>query len=112
MTLREKQSLFVRLVGLLIDRADKLNYELTFAEAYRTPEQAARNAARGIGLANSLHTKRLAIDLNLFRAGAYLTATSDWQELGEAWERMHPLCRWGGRFGDGNHLSLEHEGVK
>mgnify|MGYP001578391137 FL=1 len=112
MTLREKQSLFVRLVGLLIDRADKLGYELTFAEAYRTPEQAARNAARGIGLANSLHTKRLAIDLNLFRAGAYLTATSDWQKLGEAWERMHPLCRWGGRFGDGNHLSLEHEGVK
>jgi hypothetical protein len=24
---------------------------------------------------------------------------------------MHPDCRWGGRFNDGNHYSFEHNGV-
>ena len=29
------------------------------------------------------------------------------------WRKAYyPLCRWGGRFGDGNHYSLEHEGRK
>jgi hypothetical protein len=32
--------------------------------------------------------------------------------LGKYWKRQHPLCRWGGDFQDGNHYSLEHEGVK
>ena len=114
MTLRQKQSLFVRLVAKLIDHAYALGYELTFAEAYRTPEQARLNATSGKGIANSLHTERLAIDLNLFRDGKYLTATEDHRPLGEWWERQHPLCRWGGRFKkpDGNHYSIEHGGRK
>jgi hypothetical protein len=33
--------------------------------------------------------------------------------LGEFWEGLHPLCRWGGRFNDGNHYSIESpEGMK
>ena len=105
MTLRQKQSLFVRLVGLLIEHAYRSGFELTFAEAYRTPEQAAANAAAGTGIARSLHTQRLAIDLNLFRAGRFLANTEDHRPLGEWWEALHPLCRWGGRFRDGNHYS-------
>lgn len=35
-----------------------------------------------------------------------------WARIGPRWENMHPLCRWGGRFGDDNHTSLEHEGKK
>lgn len=35
-----------------------------------------------------------------------------WVAAGEHWESLHPLCRWGGRFGDANHISLEHEGKK
>lgn len=34
-----------------------------------------------------------------------------WLVCGELWESMHPLCRWGGRFGDAGHTSFEHEGV-
>jgi len=111
-TLRQKQSRFVRLVGLLIQYAYAHGYELTFGEAWRTPEQAARNAAAGRGIRSSLHIDRLAIDLNLFRAGKFLDQSEDHRPLGEYWESLAPDCRWGGRFGDGNHYSIEHGGRK
>lgn len=111
MTLREKQSKFVKLVARLIDRATDLGYELTFAEAYRTPEQAALNAASGAGIKNSLHTQRLAIDLNLFKDGVFLSSGDAHRPLGEYWESLSTpdyTCCWGGRFKDGNHYSISH----
>lgn len=112
MTLRQKQSLFVVLVADLIHHAMGLGYELTFGDAYRSPEEAARLARLGKGISKSLHTQRLAIDLNLFRDGKYLSSTESHRPLGEWWEQQHELCAWGGRFGDGNHYSLKHEGRK
>jgi hypothetical protein len=111
-TLREQQSLFVRLVGLLIEWASEQGYELTFGEAWRTPEQAARNAIAGIGTRNSLHVDRLAIDLNLFVAGQYQTSSDAHRPLGEYWKSLDPLCRWGGDFKvpDGNHYSMTRDG--
>lgn len=110
MTLREKQSLFVLLVAELIFKAQDLGYEVTFGEAYRSPEEAERLAKLGKGIKNSLHTQRLAIDLNLFKDGQYLSSTEAHRVLGEWWEDQHELCRWGGRFKDGNHYSLAHGG--
>ena len=110
MTLRQKQSLFVGLVARLIQFAETSGYALTFGEAYRSPEEAARLVKAGKGILKSLHISKLAIDLNLFRDGVYLSATASHRPLGEWWEQQHPLCRWGGRFNDGNHYSLEHEG--
>lgn len=115
MTLREKQSEFVRLVAQLIDHATSLGYELTFGEAWRTPEQAALNARRGTGIARSLHCDRIAIDLNLFRGGVFLSDSINHRPLGEWWEKQSTpemKCRWGGNFSrpDGNHYSIEHEG--
>ena len=112
MTLREKQSLFAGLVASLIDHALALGFDVTLGEAYRSPEEAARLAALGLGIKSSLHTARLAIDLNLFRGGTYLTSNEAHEPLGVWWEKQDPLCRWGGRFGDGNHYSLEHGGRK
>jgi hypothetical protein len=111
-TLRQKQSRFVRLTGLLIEYAYSQGYELTFGEAYRTPEQAALNAKAGTGIANSLHTQRLAIDLMLFKDGRYLTDSADYGLLGEYWESLAQDCAWGGRFKrpDGNHFSIRHGG--
>lgn len=110
MTLREKQSLFARLAAQLLLRAEALGYEVTFGEAWRSPEEAARLAKLGLGIGQSLHTRRLAIDLLLFRDGQYLRTTEAHRPLGEWWENLHPLCRWGGRFGDGNHYSVTHAG--
>lgn len=112
MTLREKQSLFVKLAALLILEAHQLGFELTFGEAWRSHEEATRLAKRGKGVVNSLHTQRLAMDLNLFKDGKYLASSEAHRPLGEWWERQHELCRWGGRFkrADGNHYSLAHGG--
>lgn len=110
MTLREKQSLFAELVAQLIIHATLEGYEVTLGEAYRSPEEAARLAREGKGIRRSLHTERLAIDLNLFREGRYLGRTEDHRPLGIWWESLHELCRWGGRHDDGNHYSLSHEG--
>lgn len=115
LTLRQKQSAFVQLVALLIAEADRLGYALTFGEAYRSPEEAARLAKAGKGITTSLHTQRLAIDLNLFKDGVYLSSSEAHRPLGEWWERQSTAeytCAWGGRFGDGNHYSLAHAGRK
>lgn len=98
------------MVANLIIKAHQLGYTLSFGEAYRPPELAELYAKKGTGIANSLHTHRLAIDLNLFKDGKYLTKTSEYQTLGEWWETIGGS--WGGRFNDGNHFSLEHRGVK
>lgn len=115
MTLGQQQRLFCKLVGELIGWAyAQPGMELTFSEAYRTPEQAALNAQKGTGISNSLHTKRLAIDLNLFLDGVYQTDSEAYRALGEHWKTLHPLCRFGGDFSrqDGNHFSLEYQGVR
>jgi hypothetical protein len=54
----------------------------------------------------------LAIDLVLDKDGEYLTETEDYREAGELWVTLHPLARWGGEWGDGNHFSFEWKGVK
>lgn len=115
MTLGEKQRLFVKLIGQLIEWAYLNGFELTFGEAFRTAEQAAWNAQRaGTGIVNSLHLKRLAIDLNLFIGGEYQPLSEAHRPLGECWKSMNPLCRWGGDFSrpDGNHYSMEEGGVR
>lgn len=89
-----------------------MGWELTFGEAYRSSETAQLMAKEGKGISRSLHTVGLAIDLNLFKDGIYLSSTESHRTLGEWWETQHELCRWGGRFNDGNHYSLEHNGIK
>lgn len=104
MSLSKQQQLFVRKVAQLIVWANNKGYELTFGDAYRSQEQANKNAAMGIGISNSLHCKRLAIDFNLFKDGVYLSDTEDYIELGVFWESIGGV--WGGRFRkkDGNHF--------
>jgi hypothetical protein len=114
MTLGQQQRIFTRNVGLLIGYAYRQGYELSLGEATRSKEQAALYAAAGIGTANSLHIDRLAIDLNLFRAGRYLVTTAAHKPLGDYWKGLHPLNRWGGDWAksDGNHYSMEYRGRK
>jgi hypothetical protein len=112
MTLSQKQRLFTKLLGQLIAWAYENGFELTLGEAYRTPEQAKRNADNGTGIRNSLHCERLAIDLNLFVGGVYIDSTEGHRRLGEYWESLDHHCRWGGRFKDGNHYSYSPDGKR
>lgn len=114
MKLSEKQRLFVLNIGKLIVWAYGQGYELTFGEAQRSQAQAVANAATGAGISNSLHLIRLAIDLNLFVQGQYVIDSESHKPLGAYWKTLHPLNCWGGDFKkkDGNHYSMQHEGMK
>lgn len=105
MSLVNTQAEFAVCVARLILRAYQLGYQVTFGDAYRDPRVT-------YGHPNSVHRKRLAVDLNLFKDGKYLSATEDHKVLGEWWKSQHPLARWGGDFEDGNHYSFEYEGMK
>lgn len=105
MTLREKQSLFSRCWVRLQLHAELLGYDTTFGKIYES-----RASAIARGSAKSLHPLKIAGDLNLFDGGVYQRSTGAHEALGIFWESLHPLARWGGRFNDGNHYSLEHRG--
>jgi hypothetical protein len=111
MSLRKKQSKFARMVADLILKAYELGYEITLGDAYRDPRlHGDVGVKKGYGHAKSCHKIRLAIDLNLFKDGEYLEGSDAHRPLGEWWESQGGT--WGGRFNDGNHYSLEHEGMK
>lgn len=100
MGLRQKQSIFARMVADLIMWAYDQGYEITFGDTY----------AKTGHKTGSLHYSRLAIDLNLFKDGQYLQTTEAHQPLGDYWESIGGT--WGGRFNDGNHYSLAHNGMQ
>lgn len=114
-TLREKQTRFALHVGALIQRATDLGYGVTLGEAWRSPEQAEWNAQHHLGVACSLHTERLAIDLNLFRPdGSLVTDDTGHRDLGAWWTQQSPDFCWGGDFTtlkDFDHYSLTPDGV-
>ncbi len=97
MSLRKQQSIFVRKLNILIGLAYELGYEITYGDTYPGKFKHSKN---------SFHNKGLAIDLNLFKGGKYLTETSDHEFLGIMWESLGGT--WGGRFSspDGNHYSF------
>jgi hypothetical protein len=111
-TLRQRQSRFARTVARLILEAERQGYEVTLGDAYRDPRlHGAWGEKRGYGAAKSVHKVRLAVDLNLFRDGRFLSSTESHRSLGEWWERQYQDARWGGRFNDGNHYSFSHGGT-
>lgn len=116
--LLSKQKRFTLLVTQLILKAYERGYEVTFGEAWRSQETCDLYAAQGKGNKNSLHPLRLAIDLNLFKQGKYLTLTEEYKEMGEYWESLSTqgfYCAWGGRFKDrpdGNHFSLAYANIR
>ena len=87
----------------LILWANDNGYDVTLGDAYR-------DERCDYGHPRSLHRKRLAIDLNLFRDGRYVQHTEDYKPLGVFWESLGGS--WGGDFNDGNHFSFEHGGMR
>jgi hypothetical protein len=119
LTLGEKQELFAtELLPDLLSYIRFKGYRVRMGAVERTiteQQHMIANGKSGIKMrdaAKGAHVRRLAVDLHLFKDGLYLDRTEDHELIGKWWERRHELCRWGGRFGDGNHYSLEHEGFK
>jgi len=113
MRLGKKQELFMRLLPRLIDKAHSLGFEIRGGDLFRSPRAfGVMGVRQSYGNPNSCHKIKLAIDLNLMYGGEFVQSTEGHRELGEWWESQHELCRWGGRFGDGNHYSVIHGGSK
>ena len=114
MSLGAAQREFALDVAALINRIYERGYECTLGDAYRSPKAHGGMGEQGpYGRASSAHKQRLAIDLNLFKGGVYLTETEDHREFGEFWESIRPEHRWGGGFtpADGNHYSRKYGGI-
>lgn len=119
MKLGEKQRTFAKLLPRLIDKAHELGFAVTLGDGYRDPRAFGEMGKSGpYGNDYSAHKLRLAVDLNLYTWNEnterwdYCMTTEAHRPLGEWWERQDDLCCWGGRFNDGNHYSLTHQGVK
>lgn len=133
-SLRTLQSLLVRCLGQLIAYAYSQGYQLTLGEAYvESPRKVemvgvvqcprcahsfdhrrTAFAVDRVHMPASLHHTRLALDLNLFVDGQFITNGDDsaWTVLGNYWEQLDPACSWGGRFRDANHFSVTFGGKK
>ena len=102
MTLQKQQSLFAHKLALLIIEAFGLGYEVTFGDFYRDQRCP-------YGHEKSLHKKRLAADLNLFKDGRYLTGEAGHTELHDIWDSMGGAKRIPH---DLNHYSLPYQGMR
>lgn len=132
--MRRKQVLFLQCLSQLVRFAGEQGYELTMGEGKvytprkgeMTKDLVCPNCSRTfthtfkgffddkVHMKGSLHYSGLAMDLNLFVNGQYVSDGTHeaWPVLGAFWESLDPECRWGGRFKsvDSNHFSVAHEG--
>lgn len=109
MLLKEKQNTFCLMVAQLFNKAYELGFTMRLGDGYRDPRVFGKMGEKmGYGHPSSCHKLGLAVDLNLFKDGVYITTTEGHRQLGEWWESIGGS--WGGRFDDGNHYSMSHEG--
>lgn len=112
MTLHDAQALHVKLIASLIKFTYNSGYELTWGEAYRTTEQAQWDVAHKTGILMSVHCDRLAVDLQLFKGGVYLTDPNEYKFMADYWQALDPSCRAGYYFTtrDADHFSITWQG--
>lgn len=114
-TLGQRQREFTFCIAQLVVWCYGDGYQFTHGDAYRDPRAFGVLGEPGpYGIPDSQHKKRLAIDLNLFIDGEYIDDGNHpaWKRVGELWEWLGRdiNARWGGRYGDANHLeALEYD---
>jgi hypothetical protein len=97
MSLIDDQASFLLHVSRLVQFATGKGFVVTGGELYRSAEQQEIYLRTGRSKTmNSLHLKRLAIDLNFFLNGKLTYDKKLLAPLGEYWESLHPLNSWGG----------------
>ena len=128
MEMIEKQSGFLRDVARLVMYAHQLEgVMLTGGDLNQDNEWHSRNSWGDVGdrerkpgegpqyktphLKTGQHPKRLAIDLNLFVDGEYITGHHDrFDDLGIFWEGLNIRNRWGGNFKKLDYNHFERRG--
>jgi hypothetical protein len=113
MGLNAKQVEFTYTMAKFLVWCHENGFECFGAEWFRTNEQAEIYAKQGKGIKNSVHRKKLAVDLFRVKNGKLTWDKGNYVEMGAKWKSMHDLARWGGDFKrrDSVHFSFEHNGV-
>ena len=94
----DRQQTFTTNVAKLILYINSKGYACTFGETLRTKEMAQIYARTGKGIVDSNHIYKLAVDLNLFKNGVYLSDAKEYKQFGEYWEQLNQFNEWGGRW--------------
>jgi peptidoglycan L-alanyl-D-glutamate endopeptidase CwlK len=101
-TLGEKQEVFTLNLAKLIIYAASIGYKSRLREVERTAYQQEEYIKRGKSRTmESRHLKSLAADIYFTKGDLSPVETKHaLLPLGEYWESLHPLNRWGGNFKD------------
>jgi len=91
---------FRRRVERVLARMQARGFDAVVWEAWRSPERAAKLAAKGTGIALSMHTLGIAVDI-ISRKNRWDAGPEFWQALGEEYEREGIV--WGGRWRSGDN---------
>lgn len=126
MNLPAKQELFSREFNALCYRILCDGWQIRHGHLFRDPEWAQELEERGLGIADSLHTLKLAGDLYLsfgHDRGGVSWDVEDYRPYGEQWKARTKFWRkrqvpvdfhWGGDFVrvDSFHFSIGHNGIR
>lgn len=95
MKLGEHQQAFARDLVSFLTKVFEKGYEVRIGEVERTLEQQQIYIKTGRSKTlNSMHLKKCAVDLHFLKDGILCYP----QELGDMWESLNPLNRWGGNW--------------
>jgi hypothetical protein len=95
----QRQWRFSELFETLLTWARTHGYKVRLGEAWRTEQQAQWNALHGLGIVNSIHRDRCAVDLIFHDCeGVELDTVEGVAPIGAYWKSLGPECRWGGDF--------------
>lgn len=99
MSLRTEQELFLLDYCKLVEFIFSRGFTCTAGELQRPVEMQKIYVQIGRSRTmDSLHIKRLAGDLNIFKDGVYITDKETLKPIGVYWESLSPKNRWGGNF--------------
>ena len=105
----DRQQTFTLNVARLIIYINQQGYACTFGETLRTKEMAQIYARTGRGVLDSNHLYKLAVDLNLFKNGVYLSDAKEYRQFAEYWLTLNPFNESGyyWKSVDANHFESD-----
>ena len=99
MTLGQNQEKFTQDLANLLNYLIQNGYTVRVGEVERTKAQQDLYIKEGKSKTyNSMHLKRCAADLHIFKNGEWLQSKTQLQSIGDYWESLDQSNRWGGNF--------------
>ena len=99
MTLGQNQEKFTEDLAKLLNYLIDNGYAVRIGEVERTQAQQEIYIKEGKSkTANSMHLKRCAADLHIFKNGDWLQSKTQLQSIGDYWESLDKNNKWGGNF--------------